>query len=179
MPVHILPIRSPAIRTALRRASIVVCAVALAVTVSGLLDSGVASAHGNRSKATVKVVKVKGLGKVLADTQGRTVYTLTDGDGAAVACTGACLSAWPPLELASGATLEAGKRVTKLDTDANGQVTHDGLPLYLFSGDSKAHEANGEGIASFGGTWHVVEVAHRGASHAKKSSSATSGGYGY
>jgi predicted lipoprotein with Yx(FWY)xxD motif len=28
--------------------------------------------------------------------------------------------------------------------------------LYTFSGDTAAGQAHGEGIQSFGGTWHVV-----------------------
>ena len=41
--------------------------------------------------------------------------------------------------------------------DANGQqVEYDGHLLYAFVGDSAAGQAHGEGIVSFGGTWHVV-----------------------
>ena len=36
------------------------------------------------------------LGTILADKSGMTLYTLTN-NGKAVACTGACLQAWPPL----------------------------------------------------------------------------------
>jgi hypothetical protein len=38
------------------------------------------------------------------------------------------------------------------------QVAYKGLPLYRFSGDVNAGAANGDGINSFGGVWHVVKV---------------------
>lgn len=31
-----------------------------------------------------------------------------------------------------------------------------GMPLYRFAGDGAKGQANGEGIQSVGGTWHVV-----------------------
>ena len=37
-------------------------------------------------------------------------------------------------------------------------VTIDGAPVYTFQGDASAGSANGEGITSFGGTWHVVKA---------------------
>jgi hypothetical protein len=37
------------------------------------------------------------------------------------------------------------------------QLTLGGRPLYTFVGDGgKAHKSTGEGVVSFGGTWHVV-----------------------
>jgi predicted lipoprotein with Yx(FWY)xxD motif len=38
------------------------------------------------------------------------------------------------------------------------QVTFKGLPLYSFSGDSKAGDVEGEGIKDVG-TWHAATVA--------------------
>ncbi len=32
------------------------------------------------------------------------------------------------------------------------------MPLYRYSGDSAKNDANGEGIESFGGTWHAVKA---------------------
>ena len=101
-------------------------------------------------------------GKVLVDDQGKTLYTLTD-NGTPVACTGQCLTFWPPLLLPAGAsTANGGAGVTGLGTTsaAGGtQVTHDGAPLYRFKADTAAGDANGEGISSFGGVWHVVKAA--------------------
>lgn len=38
------------------------------------------------------------------------------------------------------------------------QATLRGRPLYTFIGDSKKAVATGEGIKSFGGTWHVIKT---------------------
>jgi predicted lipoprotein with Yx(FWY)xxD motif len=102
------------------------------------------------------------LGAILADPDSRTLYTLTDGSGAAVACTGPCLAAWPPLELAAGATAPTAPDGVDLSVvdgpDGAKLVAADGLPLYTFAGDGSAADAKGEGLVSFGGTWHVVKT---------------------
>jgi predicted lipoprotein with Yx(FWY)xxD motif len=131
-------------------------------------------------KVTVKTKKVSGVGTVFVDANGRTLYTLTS-NGQAVACSGSCAGVWPPLMVPAGSTPKGAKGVTGLGVLAGTQqVTAAGLPLYRFSGDSKAGQANGEGINSFGGVWHVVRVAGAAASTGgSKPSSGGSGGYGY
>lgn len=103
------------------------------------------------------------LGSLLVDTAGKTLYTLTDAAGSPVACTGQCLTFWPPLLLPAGATTATGAAgITGLATvtmTAGTQVTDNGAPLYRFAADSAAGDAHGEGIGSFGGTWHVVKAA--------------------
>jgi hypothetical protein len=37
------------------------------------------------------------------------------------------------------------------------QVTDNGSPLYRFSKDTGPGDAKGEGLATFGGVWHVVQ----------------------
>ena len=124
-----------------------------------------------KTPPTVTIVKVDGLGKVLADANGMTLYTLTS-NGAAVPCTDTCAAVWPPL-MASG-TPKAPKGVKRIGVSA-GQVTQAGLPLYLFANDKTKGQATGEGLNSFGGTWHVVKV--KSSPTAQQSS--TSGSYGY
>jgi predicted lipoprotein with Yx(FWY)xxD motif len=131
------------------------------------------------------------LGTVLVDSAGKTLYTLTDASGKAVACTGQCLTFWPPLLLPSGSTTATGASgITGLATVSAGggtQVTDNGLPLYHFSGDTTAGAANGEGITSFGGTWHVVKSSATPSGAVPPASTATTapaattttGGYGY
>jgi predicted lipoprotein with Yx(FWY)xxD motif len=36
------------------------------------------------------------------------------------------------------------------------QVTYGHWPLYTYSGDASAGQANGQGIQSFGGVWHPL-----------------------
>ncbi len=128
-------------------------------------------------------------GTILVNSTGMTLYTLTNGT-TPVSCTGACLGVWPALTLPAGvSTATGGPGVSNLGTTtSNGvlQVTHMGQPLYTFSGDKAVGEANGDGISSFGGVWHVVKAGSNGGSAsptgspASKSPSTTaSGGSGY
>ena len=112
--------------------------------------------------------------------KGKTLYTLTNA-GQAVVCTGSCVAIWPPLLVTAKSRPKGAKGVTGLGLVPGGQqVTAAGLPLYRFSGDSKAGQANGEGISSFGGVWHVVKVAGTGSSTGgSRPSSSGSAGYGY
>jgi hypothetical protein len=62
------------------------------------------------------------------------------------------------------------------------QVTADGAPLYYFSGDSAAGQANGEGIKNFGGTWYAVLATGqplKSATGAVATPTSTGSGYGY
>ena len=66
-------------------------------------------------------------------------------------------------------------------SDGTVQATYDGRPLYTYAGDTAPGQANGNGITSFGGTWHEVTVSGSAAAPAPAASTttATSGGYGY
>ena len=165
-------------RTARLRWFGLLCAGAIALAGYGLTGAPAFGTSASKSapKVTVKVKKISGVGIVLVDANGRTLYTLTNG-GQAVACTGTCASVWPPLTVAAGSKPKGAKGVTKLGVTA-GQVTAAGLPLYRFSGDSQAGQANGEGINSFGGVWHVVTVAGSTTSGTKPPSGG-GGGSGY
>lgn len=100
-------------------------------------------------------------GAVLVDGDGMTLYTLTN-NGTPVTCTGQCAMAWPPLMVPAGTTtVDTTTGVTGLGTapgDGGTQVTAGDLPLYRFTGDAAAGDTNGDGIANFGGVWHVVKA---------------------
>ncbi len=104
--------------------------------------------------------------RVAVSAQGRTLYALSPETTHRLLCTSAaCLKAWPPLTVPSRKTkLRAGSGVhgqlgILRRSDGRLQVTLRGRPLYRFSGDRAKGEANGEGIESFGGTWHAVTAA--------------------
>jgi predicted lipoprotein with Yx(FWY)xxD motif len=131
---------------------------------------------GTAAAAVVKTAKSSTLGTIVVDSTGKTVYTLTNGSQQ-VPCSGACVQVWPAVSLPAGTTKATGtgvKNVAAMGT----QVTISGAPVYTFSGDTAAGSTNGEGITSFGGTWHVVKV---GGSSGGGSTSTTvkSGGSGY
>ncbi len=96
--------------------------------------------------------------KVLMNAASKTLYYLTSDTATHVACTGQCTTFWPPLTT-SGLPTSSDPLPHRLSAraDANGrQVEYDGHLLYTFSGDFSSGQANGEGITSFGGTWHVA-----------------------
>jgi predicted lipoprotein with Yx(FWY)xxD motif len=128
---------------------------ALAVLVAGaVLETG-----GAALGPTVKTAKNSELGSILVGATGRTVYHYTDDRGTSVDCKGTCLQTWPPVLIARSARPVAGPGVTasKLGTitrpDGTVQVTYNGYPLYRFSGDTKAGQANGQGLEK---SWYAV-----------------------
>jgi predicted lipoprotein with Yx(FWY)xxD motif len=141
-------------------------------------SSSSSSTPAPSAAAVIKTADGGDLGTILVDADGKTVYTLTKEDQP-VACTGACLTAWPPVLIPAGtdkATGSNGVTGLALVSDANGkQVARDGLPLYTFSGDHAAGDANGEGLASFGGVWHVVKISGGGASSNTSTTTSSSG----
>jgi predicted lipoprotein with Yx(FWY)xxD motif len=89
------------------------------------------------------------------------------------------MQVWPPVSLPAGTTKATGSGVKNVAAMGT-QVTINGAPVYTFSGDASAGSTNGEGINSFGGTWHVVKVG--GSSSGSGSTTATtakSSGSGY
>ncbi len=145
-----------------RGLALIAMAALLAV---GASFAAVALAAGGT--ATVGSASNAGLGKrVAVNAQGRTLYALSPETTHHPLCTSAtCLKTWPPLTVPSRRTkLKAGSGVhghlgILRRSDGRLQVTLRGLPLYRFSGDSRKGEANGEGLQSFGGTWHAVPAA--------------------
>ena len=143
--------------------------------------------------ATIGVANT-GLGKVLVDAQGRTVYLFKKDSGTTSACTGACASAWPPVRANGKPTAGSGANTSMIGTtarsDGAAQVTYNGHPVYTFSGDQKTGDTKGQGVTAFGASWFALTPAGNQASgSASKSSGSTStggtsssgggGGYGY
>ena len=112
--------------------------------------------------ATVAVANT-GLGTILVNSQGRTLYLFKKDVGTKSTCYGACAQNWPSLHSTGKPTAGNGADASLLGTtmrsDGKPQVTYNGHPLYLFSGDSKAGDTNGEGVSAFGGLWYAVSPA--------------------
>ncbi len=113
------------------------------------------------STATTK--KPKLATKVLVDSQGQTLYAFSKDPKNTFhpRCVGACETTWPPLILTGSAPV-AGKEAftTQLGAikraDGKLQVDYAGSPLYTYSGDKAPGDALGNGVSSFGGTWHAL-----------------------
>jgi predicted lipoprotein with Yx(FWY)xxD motif len=123
---------------------------------------GVAGAQHSTSSVVVKTRKIKGLGVVLINTKGRTLYVFMKDDHRHVTCTGSCASFWPPLKWKSSGKPKAGgaakSRLLGLDKNPGGGkvVTYNHWPLYTYSGDSAAGQASGWNLNLNGGKWYVI-----------------------
>ena len=116
----------------------------------------------NGQSATVGVAN-ENLGNILVDSQGRTLYLFRSDSGTKSACTGACAIDWPPLRATGKPTVGGGAIApivaTSARSDGKPQVTYNGHPLYLFSGDQKPGDTHGEGVNAFGGLWYALSSA--------------------
>src|SRR5271156_5867431 len=112
----------------------------------------------------VSVGEVAGLGKVLVNGKGFTLYLfLPDNHSSHSVCNGICAVAWPPLLLPNGFTAPLpgrGVKPSELGTttrnDGGVQITYNGWPLYLWASDTIQGQASGEGLNNLGGLWYVV-----------------------
>lgn len=137
--------------------------VATAVAVGGLAVM-TASAPAATRHLTLKSEEVSSLhASVLAAPNGLTLYRLKPETSHHLLCKGMCLSFWHPL------TVRSKSEKVRLPQGLRGhahlfkrghrfQVRLGSDPLYTFSGDSGAGQANGRGIKSFGGTWFSFTV---------------------
>lgn len=102
---------------------------------------------------------------IVVNARGFAVYDLTGDSKTHPKCTKArgCFQFWPPVTVPSANKLSKAPGISgKLGVwRRNGflQVTLGGHPLYRFALDSQRHVATGDGIHSFGGTWHVLKAA--------------------
>lgn len=103
-------------------------------------------------------VATTGLGDVVVDSKGMTLYYFTkDEPGTTTsACTGDCLAKWPIATTTSDdPTLEGvSGEVNSIESpDGQKQLTLNGMPLYTFAQDAKPGDTTGQGV---GGVWYAV-----------------------
>jgi predicted lipoprotein with Yx(FWY)xxD motif len=143
-------------------AVVAVFALALAGCSSDSQANGSSPKSNGGEQGTVDVA-TSGLGQILVDSQGRTLYLFAKDTGTQSECTGACASAWPPLQATGTPTVGSGADASLLGTtmrsDGSPQVTYAGHPIYLFSGDQNPGDTNGEGLVAYGASWYVVSPA--------------------
>lgn len=101
-----------------------------------------------------------GIGTILVDGNGRTVYAFAKDTSPQSTCSGACVQNWPAVTTAGTPQAGSGVTASMLGTSRRGdgtvQVTYAGHPLYRFSGDSAAGDMNGQGVDAFGARWYVL-----------------------
>ena len=163
----------PASLQAMKRATLIV-AVGLLVGACGsggttpTQPSGAAGTTGttggssSSSSVSLSTASVSGVGTVLVNSQGKTLYTFAPDKAKKVTCTGSCAAVWPPLKVPAGqkAAASAGAKESLVGSAPNPSggdvVTYKGWPLYTYAADSAAGTAMGQALNLNGGFWYAI-----------------------
>jgi predicted lipoprotein with Yx(FWY)xxD motif len=152
----------------------------------GVGPSGALAANQSAGSGVKVGVASSGLGRVLVDGRGRTLYLFEKDKRSKSACTGKCAAFWPPLIASGKPFTAAGAKASLLGTTKRGdgrlQVTYNHHPLYTFVKDTAKGQTNGEAVDAFGAEWYAVSAAGAKVEKADATSSGTAnptpGGYG-
>jgi predicted lipoprotein with Yx(FWY)xxD motif len=139
-----------------------------AVAIAALAAAAGVAACGSGASASAPTYEVQaraidGLGTIITDGKGFTLYMYAPDHQGPSQCSGFCAQQWPPLVLPHGVTRPVagpGVKQTLLGTvrraDGQLQETYDRWPLYLWQGDTAPGEATGQGYDM--GLWFAVSV---------------------
>lgn len=122
-----------------------------------------------------------GLGSILVDEEGFTLYVFTNDTAGESTCYDACADLWPPVPADSeiGSGLDAALFGSTARTDGSEQLTIDGRPLYRYAPDTSPGDTTGQG---FSGVWFVVDAAGQmisGATSSRETTTTSDYGYDY
>jgi predicted lipoprotein with Yx(FWY)xxD motif len=139
-------------------------AIVLAIAGCGGSSSNAnATPSGTTASGSTVHVRSASLGKILVDSQGRTLYLFEKDTGSKSTCSGACASAWPPFRTSgtpkAGSGVTASLLGTTARSDGNDEVTYNDHPLYYYAGDQKAGDTFGQDLNQFGAAWYVLSPA--------------------
>ena len=147
-----------------RTRPVVVSAVALfaVATLSAcgeMADGAQGPQHGEPGHKMLQVATVNGVGAVVTDADGKTLYRF-DKDitqPPTSNCEGPCATTWQPMLAGVATPMLKGIQDTQVGTasrkDGSKQITLNGWPLYEFTGDKVAGDMNGQGVD---GAWFAV-----------------------
>ena len=130
-----------------------------AIILLGLLCLSLAPATLSAQETALGLGTTDDLGAFLTDADGMTLYIFTKdtaGSGKSV-CNDDCAANWPPF-FVEGATLPAGvtgELTTITRDDGSSQLAFNGMPLYLWVGDTEPGQTTGEGV---GDVWFVAST---------------------
>jgi predicted lipoprotein with Yx(FWY)xxD motif len=188
----------PRVRTALSGLAAVAVAGLVAACGSGGVGAGYGGNGGGQPAGASKqptaahgpVVAARtlaGVGTVLVDRSGKTIYSPQQEEHGKILCMGSCLGFWFPVSVGSGTPLHAPQGVNGVlgtvhrADDGLTQLTFNGRPLYTFRLDRAPGQLHGNNFSdSFGGrsfTWQVVAAS--GAASSSTQSAKPGGGYSY
>ena len=124
---------------------------------------GGALASRSAARAITVATARSGLGRIIVDGRGRTLYLFEKDKRGRSACYGSCASFWPPLLTRGKPSAVRGAKASLLGVtrrrDGRKQVTYAGHPLYRFLEDTKPGQTNGEGSQAFGAGWDALSPA--------------------
>jgi predicted lipoprotein with Yx(FWY)xxD motif len=167
---------------------LVLTIAALAAVTSLAVGLSSASASSRRAGTEARVaVANSGLGRILVDGRGRTLYLFEKDKRGKSSCTGQCAAFWPPLIASGKPAAAAGAKASLLGTtrrpDGRLQVTYNHHPLYTFVKDTRKGHTNGEGVNAFGAEWYATSPTGAQVEKSKSTGGNTdypmTGGYGY
>jgi predicted lipoprotein with Yx(FWY)xxD motif len=132
-------------------------AAGIALVAVGSAKSGVAGTSHTTRTFTVKTARVKGLGTILVNNKGFTLYMFVPDKKKRVTCKGACAVIWPPLKVKLGQKPTAGGLArTRLLGTYGRVVSYNKWPLYTYVTDTKPGQATGQALNNSGGLWYVL-----------------------
>lgn len=122
--------------------------LALAAAATAATTAARAESHGND---LVHAREYRG--SVYMMNQFHMTLYVHEGDGPnQSACAGDCAETWPPALLPQGSELGENYALFARP-DGTFQIAYKGRPLYLYSGDTRVGQTNGDGI---GGVWSIA-----------------------
>jgi predicted lipoprotein with Yx(FWY)xxD motif len=93
-----------------------------------------------------------GMGPILVDEHGMTLYTFDKDTAGVTNCYDKCAENWPPL-MAEDSAMADGNWTLVERTDGGKMWAYKGMPLYLWVKDEKPGDTTGDGV---NGVWHVA-----------------------
>jgi predicted lipoprotein with Yx(FWY)xxD motif len=116
-------------------------------------NSSLTFAHDPSVLAPLKEIEIADGRDIVADSNGRVVYTFDLDEKNVSNCYDGCAKTWPPVVVQSADALQEPMGVT-VRKNGELQLTIDSKPLYFYRGDQEAGDMLGDGL---GNVWHIVE----------------------
>jgi predicted lipoprotein with Yx(FWY)xxD motif len=143
-----------------RTLRISLAALLVAVVAGAAVAASASSTTSAKAKPPTLKLRKTGLGKILVDSKGRTLYEFGHDKKNKSRCSGQCAANWPPAGTPAKPTVAKGIDKSKLKVikrgDGSRQLSYNGHPLYRFIADPGPGTTNGENITAFGGRWDVL-----------------------
>jgi predicted lipoprotein with Yx(FWY)xxD motif len=148
-----------------KRLLVFVGIVSAVTLLTGVAFAASHTAAKRAATVTITTRTVPGLGRILVNANGYTLYMFVPDKAKKVTCVGGCAVAWPPVKAPAGAKLvgTGGVKASLLGSDSNPAgglvVTYNHWPLYTYVADRHPGAAFGQAINVNGGLWYVLSPA--------------------